>query len=295
MLFVTTQGLSIMVAGRFLSGIAIGLSSALVPTYISEVAPTALRGTLGTINQLMIVLGVLGALAINVVLPATQWQTMFLVATMPAVLLALGKRLARQLLFPGCVALSLVLIGFRIHCLPTLTRAQPCSQTFAPWSGMLVSPESPRWLLSNGNREEAIAAANKLWGPDAASELGDMPVPSAGTKQGSADAEVGFFEMLSLRSFQIGLLLFAFQQFAGINALVYFSTSVFQKVSEGAYCHMFICSSIRPCPPYLIPVWPLEGRCGLGYSRLSCCRCHQCHRNHRGCLHHREDRSHDPA
>jgi len=79
-----------MVAGRFLAGVAIGLSSALVPTYISEIAPTALRGTLGTINQLMIVLGVLGALAINVALPATQWQTMFLVGTLPAVFLMLG-------------------------------------------------------------------------------------------------------------------------------------------------------------------------------------------------------------
>ena len=106
---------------------------------------------------------------------------------------------------------------------------------------MLISPESPRWLLSNGNREEAIAAANKLWGPNATQELGATPVTSK--SQGSVDAEVSFFEMLSLRSFQIGLLLFVFQQFAGINALVYFSTSVFRQVLVRVWlCMAVVCS-----------------------------------------------------
>ena len=56
-----------------------------------QVAPTALRGMLGTINQLLIVAGILGALAVNVVLPATQWSSMFFFAAAPAVALALGE------------------------------------------------------------------------------------------------------------------------------------------------------------------------------------------------------------
>ena len=87
----TATTLNMMVAGRFLAGLAIGLSSALVPVYISEVSPTAVRGTLGSMNQLMICLGILAALLVNVVLPVDAWRTMFMVAAAPAAVLFVGK------------------------------------------------------------------------------------------------------------------------------------------------------------------------------------------------------------
>ena len=40
-----------LLVGRTLVGVGIGLSSALVPLYISEIAPTRLRGTFGSLNQ----------------------------------------------------------------------------------------------------------------------------------------------------------------------------------------------------------------------------------------------------
>lgn len=46
-----SQGLGQMIVGRVITGFAIGLSSTLVPLYISEVAPTSIRGALGTLNQ----------------------------------------------------------------------------------------------------------------------------------------------------------------------------------------------------------------------------------------------------
>ena len=56
-----------------------------------QVAPTHLRGTLGSVNQLVICFGILGALVCNIVLPATQWRTIFALTAIPPVLLFLGE------------------------------------------------------------------------------------------------------------------------------------------------------------------------------------------------------------
>ncbi|XP_003831984.3 solute carrier family 2, facilitated glucose transporter member 2 [Pan paniscus] len=49
----------LIIAGRSISGLYCGLISGLVPMYIGEIAPTALRGALGTFHQLAIVTGIL--------------------------------------------------------------------------------------------------------------------------------------------------------------------------------------------------------------------------------------------
>jgi MFS family permease len=86
----TATSYEMLLAGRALVGLGIGLSSALVPLYISEVAPTSIRGRLGTVNQLMICVGILAALVVNVVLPVTAWRDMFALSAIPAAILALG-------------------------------------------------------------------------------------------------------------------------------------------------------------------------------------------------------------
>eukprot|EP00877_Chromochloris_zofingiensis_P006596 jgi/Chrzof1/218/Cz01g07160.t1 len=176
----TANNLNTMVAGRLLAGVSIGLSSALVPLYISEIAPTAIRGTLGSLNQLMICLGILGALLINVALPVTDWRTMFTAAVVPAVVLFLG---------------------------------------------MLVSPETPAFLASKGRRSEAEIAARKLWGPGGGAQLGS----SAGTAGAKEGGWSDLFSPAYRKGFLMGCILFVFQQFSGINALVYFSSSVFKQ------------------------------------------------------------------
>jgi len=45
-----TPSLWWMLAGRVTAGVGIGLSSALVPLYLTEISPASLRGVIGTMN-----------------------------------------------------------------------------------------------------------------------------------------------------------------------------------------------------------------------------------------------------
>ena len=57
-----------------------------------QIAPSRVRGALGSVNQLVICIGIVSALVVNVVLPQTSWRTMFYLASLPALLLGLGER-----------------------------------------------------------------------------------------------------------------------------------------------------------------------------------------------------------
>ncbi len=50
---------------RFFGGVGIGLASGLSPMYIAEVAPASIRGRMVSLNQMMIVIGILSAQIIN--------------------------------------------------------------------------------------------------------------------------------------------------------------------------------------------------------------------------------------
>ena len=84
---------------RFIGGVGIGVASALSPMYIAEVSPTAIRGRMVSLNQMTIVLGILGAQIVNMLLArdtsvaenmawnvAWGWRWMFWAETVPAAL-----------------------------------------------------------------------------------------------------------------------------------------------------------------------------------------------------------------
>lgn len=54
-----TSSWEMLIVGRFVVGLYSGLSTGFVPMYVGEVSPTALRGALGTLHQLSIVIGIL--------------------------------------------------------------------------------------------------------------------------------------------------------------------------------------------------------------------------------------------
>ncbi|KAL1361297.1 hypothetical protein AAHE18_04G243600 [Arachis hypogaea] len=182
----TAQSIQTMIVGRLLAGIGIGVTSAIVPLYISEISPTEIRGALGSVNQLFICIGILAALVAGLPLAGNPiwWRTMFGISVVPSVLLALG---------------------------------------------MAVSPESPRWLFQQGKISDAEKAIKTLYGKErVASVMHDLTAAS----QGSSEPEARWFDLFSSRYrkvVSVGAALFLFQQFAGINAVVYYSTSVFRS------------------------------------------------------------------
>jgi MFS transporter, SP family, arabinose:H+ symporter len=75
---------------RILGGVAVGVASILSPMYIAELAPAKYRGTLVSLNQLAIVIGILVAFFSNYLLVDTgenNWRWMLLVMAAPAILL----------------------------------------------------------------------------------------------------------------------------------------------------------------------------------------------------------------
>lgn len=86
-----SQTVGMLIASRVILGLAVGGSTALVPVYLSEMAPTKIRGTLGTMNNLMVVTGILLAYIVNYLFtPFEAWRWMVGLAAVPAVLLLIG-------------------------------------------------------------------------------------------------------------------------------------------------------------------------------------------------------------
>ena len=83
-----------LMISRFYLGLAIGVSSFAVPLYISEISPTKIRGTLVSMFQLLITVGILAAYLSNTVFADDHnlqcWRPMLYVGVVPALILFIG-------------------------------------------------------------------------------------------------------------------------------------------------------------------------------------------------------------
>ncbi|KAF2880953.1 hypothetical protein ILUMI_25234 [Ignelater luminosus] len=174
--------------GRFIIGVNCGLNTSLVPMYISEIAPLNLRGGLGTVNQLAVTVGLL----LSQVLGIEQ-----ILGTNEGWPLLLGLAVCPALL-------QLVLLP--------------------------VCPESPRYLLITKQwEEEARKALRRLRASNQVEE--DIEEMRAEERAQQAEASISMMELIcspTLRSpLIIGVVMQLSQQLSGINAVFYYSTSLF--------------------------------------------------------------------
>lgn len=188
---------------RFIGGAGIGIASVIAPMYIAEIAPAQLRGRLGSLQQLAIVLGIFTTAVTNyLILNAASageaetsanntwlfgleaWQWMFLVMIVPA-------------LVYGSLALTI--------------------------------PESPRYLVAIGKDEEAAEVLSSVIDGDQHAKVEEIKASMTGDHKPRFGDLKG--KALGLRPIVwIGIGLSVFQQFVGINVIFYYSNSIWASV-----------------------------------------------------------------
>ncbi len=192
---------TIFIAWRIFGGVAIGLASNLSPMYIAEIAPAQIRGKLVAINQLTVVVGILLAQYIN-------W---FLVRNLPP---GATDEFIRSSWFGQQ--------GWRW--MFGLTAA-PALLFFA---GMLVVPESPRWLAKKGRTDQARAILAKVGGMNYA----NLAVADIESTVASEQSEkVRFAELLQPKMRKVivlGIGIAVFQQWCGINVIFNYAEEIFR-------------------------------------------------------------------
>uniref|UniRef100_A0A2N9F409 Major facilitator superfamily (MFS) profile domain-containing protein n=1 Tax=Fagus sylvatica TaxID=28930 RepID=A0A2N9F409_FAGSY len=178
----------VLIAGRLLVGLGVGVASVTAPVYIAEASPSEIRGGLVSTNVLMITGGQFISYLVNLAfteVPGT-WRWMLGISGVPAV------------------------IQFIL---------------------MLFLPESPRWLFMKNDKSKAISVLSKIYGfarlEDEIDYLTDQLEAECQKKSDVRYLDV--FRRKEIRlAFLIGGGLQAFQQFTGINTVMYYSPTIVQ-------------------------------------------------------------------
>ncbi|EHC87949.1 Arabinose-proton symporter [Salmonella enterica subsp. enterica serovar Uganda str. R8-3404] len=81
----------VLIISRVLLGLAVGVASYTAPLYLSEIAPEKIRGSMISMYQLMITIGILGAYLSDTAFSYSgAWRWMLGVIIIPAILLLIG-------------------------------------------------------------------------------------------------------------------------------------------------------------------------------------------------------------
>uniref|UniRef100_A0A8C7QPL8 Solute carrier family 2 member 1a n=1 Tax=Oncorhynchus mykiss TaxID=8022 RepID=A0A8C7QPL8_ONCMY len=187
-----------LIVGRFIVGLYSGLSTGFVPMYVGEIAPTSLRGALGTLHQLGIVIGILMAQVFgmeSIMGNSTMWPFLLGLTFIPAVL--------QCILLPFCPESPRFLL---INCNEELKAREVLEKlrgTEEVGADMQEMKEEARQMM----REKKVTILELFRSP-----LYRQPI-------------------------FIAIMLQLSQQLSGINAVFYYSTRIFEKagVSQPVY------------------------------------------------------------
>ncbi|GAA4505580.1 sugar porter family MFS transporter [Brevibacterium yomogidense] len=187
-----------MIIWRVIGGLGVGAASVIAPAYIAEISPASVRGRLGSLQQLAIVLGIFAALMSDAALAGMAggaaeelwfglpaWRWMFMTEVVPAVVY-------------GVLALTI--------------------------------PESPRYLVQQGREEEATRVLSEIFVDGVAVRVQEI------RRTVVADRTPSFRDIVTpsgknlLPIVWVGIVLSVFQQFVGINVIFYYSTTLWRSV-----------------------------------------------------------------
>lgn len=203
-----------LLLGRFIVGAGVGLASMVIPTYIAEMSPAHVRGALVAVNTLFITGGQAFAAVTAGVVSMTGIESY-------------GD---------GTLGWRFMLVFAAIPALVQLL-------------AMLCMPESPRWLIRNGNYKQARIVLERIRGPRAnvSQELEDMktscldnddnnnndvksvkcPMDGEGKEVSKKWILLEVVKDSSLRkALLVGSLLQAVQQLTGINTVMYYAATI---------------------------------------------------------------------
>jgi SP family sugar:H+ symporter-like MFS transporter len=185
---------------RILGGLAVGAASVLAPAYISEIAPAKYRGTLSSIQQIAIIGGLFCAFLSNYFIAGSAGSSLET--------FALGHEAWRWM--------------FWVELVPAITF----------FFALLFIPESPRYLVASGKKDQALKVLSKLMGDSAQGKYDEIHGTLAGDHH-----RPRFRDILGKFGFRpiiwVGIILAAFQQLVGINVIFYYGSVLWQSAGFG--------------------------------------------------------------
>jgi SP family xylose:H+ symportor-like MFS transporter len=199
------HGFSAFVTWRIFGGIAIGIASNVSPTYIAEISPAPWRGRLVALNQLTIVVGILGAQIVNWLIAEPVSDS----ATTQMLLQSWNGQWGWRWMFMAVAIPSIVFLA----------------------SAFLV-PESPRWLVKRGLTAAAQRILARIGGEDyAAQELRE--IQATVSAEGQAPVGAGFRSPGVTGVLVTGIGLAVLQQWSGINIIFNYAEELYRQAGYG--------------------------------------------------------------
>lgn len=209
-LIVVARSFSPLFAGRTLQGLSAGMIAVVIPLYLAETMPAAMRGRATAAFQLLLTIGILVAMAV-------------------------GRHYTGAVESGGADGGAATLVARQDHA----WRAMFFS---AAWPGILFLAgsifvtESPRWLLRRGRTQEARSALARSRSPvECEVEFAEMTaVLASPVSGGSCDAEGSIWQRRYLVPFGLACTVLALTQATGINAILQFLVVILKEAGLGA-------------------------------------------------------------